>query len=360
MKNITYDLKPYTIDTYQLIIDEFTAYFSQNYRDMLSLYQFGNTSHPSVSDLDLAIVIDEKACTPIVIQKIINDAKDFTQANEERRYIFEHDILIYTYKSFSMHSYIHFTSNLNLLYGTPIKLSTISHEEALWDLRFISYATNILKNFERIEQKKTIGLRQVLKILQKTYHEFKILEQFDLSKINNKKKISNEIKQMRSDAAKVWSKETEQNLLTFYDHLHQKFKILYEEHMSKLAIKLFHSKFNKSIIVLENNHFEQRDQLFIELAAHYAEIFRDENNCYAKIHQKMFPLHKQIHTLDPIYEQLIRKQAQALLPACQLSRKYGATQVLGPMMCYHCSPLLNTKQKLVSLLQWCLFRLQGL
>ena len=93
--DIINDIAHCTIDDYTSIINEFKTFFETKYQGKLSLYQFGNTAHPSVSDLDLAIVIDEETVTNDMVKNIIQDAKNFVQANETRAYIFTHDILIY-------------------------------------------------------------------------------------------------------------------------------------------------------------------------------------------------------------------------------------------------------------------------
>lgn len=363
MKRIINDIQPYSVKDYQSITNEFTAYFSQKYKEKLSLYQFGNTSHPSVSDLDLAIVIDEETISENVIQNIVQDSDDFIKANTVRQYIFIHGILIYSKKTFSMAQYIHFTSNLHLLAGEPVPRIDIVNIQALEELHFIAYDTNVLKNFERIVDKKEVGLRRILKVLQNAFHEFRILEKEDeqSQNIENKELYSERIKQMRSWAYQTeWNREAEQKLICFVDEVFIKLKDMHVVELDKLSIKIFGEKIAGSVYVLENGHLEKRHRLFVELAASYTRIYKEERNCYAQVHKKMFPVKKEQFKLTEPYEALIREQAKALLPACRLYKEYGATQVLGPMMCYHCSPVISIKQKFVGMAQWVLFRLQGL
>ncbi len=174
-------------------------------------------------------------------------------------------------------------------------------------------------------------------------------------------KFSHTIKQMRHWAIQTaWTLEAEQKLIAFFDETYAKLKQAYFLHADRLSLKIYSEKVEGVVYVLENGRIEKRHRLFVELAAAYARIFAEEGNCYAGIHRKMFPLRKEKFTLAEPYETLIRKQAQALLPSCLLYEKYGATQVLGPMMCYHCAPVISSRQKLVGIAQWLLFRLQGL
>ncbi len=358
MNKIIHDIEHYTLKDYQKITNDFINYFSKEYPKSISLYQFGNTSHPSVSDLDLAIVIDEDTFPKEKIQTLIDDAKQFVLENATRRYIFTHGILIYTKITFQGHAYIHFTPNLQLLFGNEIKQENIHNLSELWDLRFVSYASNTLKNFERINKKEQIGLRDILKIFQNVYHQFSILEIKGHSPKNEC--LSEKIKQKRWEALQDWSEKKEKEVLHFYYEIYEELKKYYFQYMDTLSIKMFSTQMTNKIFVLENKHFEKRHALFIELAAVYGKIFQEEANCYAKVHQTMFPLRKKNHHLHESYEILIRKQAQVLLPACQLYKKYSATQVLGPMMCYHCSPILSKKQQIIAIAQKLLFRIQGI
>ncbi len=356
MKKIEYDLKHYQLADYEKIVYDFTAFFSKKYQKILSLYQFGNTSHPSVSDLDLAIVINDQAVNPEIIQNIVQDANTFVTANEHRRYIFEHGILIYFKQTFIQRDYIHITPNLYCLYGDEVERHKTLDTQELMHLHFIAYASNALKNFERVSEMESTGLKNVLKLFQNAYHQFKIIESnLDVEAFSSK------IYQMRSFAINTkWDSELEQKLLLFYNEVDAKLIRAYDLQMDRLSYEVFGEKIEDSVYILENERLEKRHRLFIELAAVYAKIFKEEGNCYSMIHQNMFPLRKKSLTLSRPYERLIRKQAQALLPACRLYEKYGATQVLGPMMCYHCSPVISQKRKLIGMLQWLLFRLQGL
>lgn len=362
MKNIIYDLQRYTIKDYETITKEFIEFFSKKYSTQLSLYQFGNTSHPSVSDLDLAIIINKKTLSTELIHQIVQDADIFVKENEIRRYIFIHGILIYDMKTFSKSDYIHFTPNLQLLYGPFIKREKIQDISQVWDLRYIAYTTNTLKNFERIHYQKNVSLRMILKILQSSFHSFKIIEDiFNHIPISNSQNtFSYKIKQMRQKIIQSpWNSKNEQMLHLFFNELYSKITKENTKQIQKLSLKIFDQEITEYIYIFENGHIEKRHRLFVELSASYARIFAEEGNCYASTHHKMFPLKKVQYPLTLSYEKLIREQAHALLPACHLYRHYGATQVLGPMMCYHCSPILTVKQKMISIAQWILFRIQG-
>jgi hypothetical protein len=363
MKKIINDIQTYSIETYQTIVEEFITFFSHKYAGQLSLYRFGNVSHPSVSDLDLAIVIDEESVAPATIRQIVKDAEAFIVANGPRQYIFIHGILIYSGLTFAQSNYIHFTSNLQLLYGKPTEMVEIREMEQIWDLRYIAYVANTIKDFERIRHVRQVSLRKVLKVMQAAFHEFKIIEEMfgNTLQIHEGEAFSQTIKQMRQWVIQTpWTSEVEQKLSVFFKEVYEQLKMVNILQMDSLSMKIFGESVPGFVYVLENGRLEKRHRLFIELAASYARIFEEEGNCYGAIHRKIFPLKKKQFLLVEPYETLIRKQAQALLPACRLYQKYGATQVLGPMMCYHCSPAISFKQKFVGIAQWFLFRIQGL
>ena len=348
MKRIVHDLAPYGNDVYERTVGEFVDRFAARYGEKVSLYRFGNRAHPPASDLDLAIVVDSGTDAE-TLYGIVAEAKRFVRETEIRRYLFMHDILIYDTALFRARDVIQSASALQCLYGSPVPAEPVTESRQMDHLYFVAYATGAIRAFEQLSMQRTPGLREVLKTLQKAYHNFRRAGDSSMCE---------RVRTLRTEALAYAPSAIPESFYPEVMQVRERFGRMYDERMDRLSSAFFEMLPRSGVRVFENAGIRRRHPLFLALAASYARIFREEDVCYARIHGAMYPLRQPAALPRAPYADLIRRQAEALRAACRL-RQFGATQVLGPMMCHHCSPGLSVKRRLVTPLQKTLLRLQG-
>jgi hypothetical protein len=362
MKQIVDDIQKYSADDYRTIINDFVTFFSLKYGNKISLYQIGSAGFPSVSDLDLAVIIDELKVDQTTMQAIIKDANEFVYQNEARRYIFTHSILKYPVKTFAYRQYFEFAPSVTLLYGDEVALKTREEDRDLIDdLMFIVYEANTIRDFERLWKKKTVGLREVLKVYQRAYYHFQRASyaqnrNMDTSEMS---RISEYAKQIRLEAThKTLDKKYETSLIALFDELYKVLRLSYRNHMGLLSEKITGKRFDREVFVFGSGGIVKQPLFLLYMGALYAREYAKARNCYADIHRLMYPLDISGITFDPRFVQMLAKQAEILEPVCSFYRRFG-TKVSGPMLCYYCRPEVSWKLRVRYALQKQLYRLQG-
>jgi len=359
------DIKQYAVEEYDEIVEEFTDFFGNKYPDDVILYQFGNTAHPSVSDLDLAIIIDDRRTEASMIRMIIADAKTFVRADERRRYIFTHAILIFPIKTFRYSIYDSNIPNKKHLYGDKIILVEGEKDlQIILDLRLINYATNTLRNYERMRPKSQVGLRDFLKLYSAASHEFEsYLACVPVAK-NRKKELEDLVSEIKTYRRTIIDESFQQiydenNMITFLDTIYDEFKYIYIDAMALISQRLTHKLIKEDILFLENRRINKKHLLYIYVGALYGGIFSEKHNCYANVLHHFYPVDISKIYFNQDYVRVIEIQATILLDACRFYQEYEV-RIGGPLMCSYCLPKLSYKEKIRFSLQKFLYRLQGL
>ena len=173
-QQIINDLKKLDMDDYRKIIIEFVEQFKY---PKVTLYSFGNIKHPSISDLDLAIVYDDRLDDNFV-EKIVEKAKKFIVSDEVKKYVFTHDILIYPRSVFRKIKFLHTFQNMKLLCGKEVDILVPSEEQQniIDKVHFINFTYNALFWLKGIRLQKKITLRQTLLALNSVRHSFVFLK----------------------------------------------------------------------------------------------------------------------------------------------------------------------------------------
>ncbi len=363
MREVFDDIQTYMVDDYNAIVDDFIDFFSSKYGDTITLYQIGSAGLPSVSDLDLAVIIDESRLSESVIRSIIKDANEFVFQNEARRYIFTHSTLKYPMQTFSYNQYFEDISHATLLHGEEITLKTQKADRSVIDdLIFMSYESNTLRDFERLHKKKRVGLRELLKVYQHAYYHLNKASYHQNKAVDPIKLLqtSEYIKNMRRKATQIeLDHKQETALVALFYELYYMVKSLYSSQIVLLSEKITGQRIDKEVFVLGSGSVVKQPLFLLYMGALYAREFANVGNCYAEIHRLMYPLDISHLDFDPRYIHIIRKQAEILKPVCSFYQRFGV-KVSGPMLCYYCRPELNWKLRLRYAVQKQLYRLQGL
>ena len=362
MKHIINDIEHYTSKDYDKIVSDFIQFFAAKYGDSISLYQIGSAGFPSVSDLDLAIIIDESKLNEPTIRSIIKDANEFVYQNEARRYIFTHSTLKYPIKTFSYNQYFEYMPNATLLHGQEIPIYTEEKDKMIIDdIMFIIYEANTLRDFERLRAKKHVGLRELLKVYQRAYYHLsrKSYQQNTSLNIDEMLEMSNHAKTIRLEAIHhKLTPEYQKLLISLFDKLYLMIKSSYHSQMVLLSKKIMSQSIDKDIFVLSNKRLVKKPLSLLYMGALYAREFSQADNCYADIHQLIYPLDISSIQFHPHYVQNIQKQAEILKPVCSFYKRFGV-KVSGPLLCYYCTPNITWKSKVRYTIQKILYRIQG-
>ena len=362
MKHIINDIEQYSTEDYDKIVADFTQYFSSKYGDTISLYQIGSAGFPSVSDLDLAIIIDENRLDEPTIRSIIKDANAFVYQNEARRYIFTHSTLKYPIKTFSYNQYFEYMPNATLLSGPEVPLKTKEKDKAIIDdIMFIIYEANTLRDFERLHAKQNVGLRELLKVYQRAYYHLSrtAYKQNKMLDTTSMRETAEYVKQVRLEATtKILDTKQESFLIALFNDLYITVKHAYFSQIALLSEKIIGQRIEKEVFVLGNGGIIKQPLFLHYMGALYARELRKADNCYADIHHLKYPLNISHLHFNAQYIDNIQKQAEVLKPVCQFYKNYGV-KVSGPLLCYYCKPDITWKLKIRYSFQKILYRLQG-
>lgn len=362
MKRIIYDIEKYTIDDYTAIVDDFVDFFSSKYGNSISLYQIGSAGFPSLSDLDLAIIIDESKLNESTIRSIIKDANEFIYQNEARRYIFTHSTLKYPIQTFTYKQYFEYAPGEIWLHGEKVMLKTDEEDRYIIDeMMFILYGSNTMRNFERLHRKKSVSLRELLKVYQHAYYHLRWISYAQNDQIDSSKllEMSEYAKQMRLEAIqKVFNLDQEAKLIQIFKELYDLVKSSYYSQMALLSKKITGEHIDKEIFVLGSGGIVKQPLFMLYMGALYGREFEKAGNCYSEIHKLMYPLDISHINFDSRYVKNIQKQAEILKSVCSFYKRFGV-KVSGPLLCYYCQPNTGWKLKIRYTIQKVLYRLQG-
>jgi len=361
MKHIINDIKHYKTEDYDKIVSDFIQFFASKYGKSISLYQIGSAGFPSVSDLDLAIIIDESKLNESTIHSIIKDANEFVYQNEARRYIFTHSTLKYPIKTFSYNQYFEYMPNATLLHGQEIPIYTEEKDKMIIDdIMFIIYEANTLRDFERLRAKKHVGLRELLKVYQRAYYHLSRKSYRQNKTLDNAKmlQMADYVKQVRLEATtKILDNKQESFLISLFNELYSTVRYAYFSQMALLSEKIVGQRINKEIFVLGSGTIVKQPLFLHYMGALYAREFKKVGNCYADMHHLIYPLNISHLTFNSDYIDNIQKQAKILMPVCSFHKRFGV-KVSGPMLCYYCQPVFSKKTQLRYTLQKRLLQIQ--
>lgn len=363
MKKIYYDLEDYVEDDYITIVNDFVDFFASKYGNVISLYQIGSAGFPSVSDLDLAIIIDEKILNKTTIQSIIKDANEFVYKNKARRYIFTHSTLKYPIKTFSHNQYFEYMPSSTLLYGKEVRLETEEIDKPIIDdIMFIIYEANTLRDFERLRKKSHVGMRELLKVYQRAYYHLSRSSYKQNKNLNVEEmfQMAQYVKKVRLNASKKVLDHTHENdLITLFNDLYDMVSKSYTNQIALLSKKITGQYIDKEVYVFGSGGLVKQPLFLLYMGALYGKVFEKEGNCYASIHKWIYPLDISSLNFDPAYIKIIQKQAEILNPVCSFYKRFGV-KVSGPLLCYYCKPDVTKKTKIRYTLQKQFYKIQGL
>ena len=363
MKRIVNDLQHYGHEDYETIVGEFVALFGRKYPDVISLYQIGSAGLPSVSDLDLAIVFAEPEPDPATVRRIVSDADAFVRADAARRYIFTHAILKYPRPVFAANPYFVYMPEATLLYGDEVPVTVDPRDrETIDDMMFLMYEANTMRDFERIRRKRTVGLRELLKVLQRAYYHLSRTSYRQNPEVSHDRlrARSAEAKRLRAEAVRQpLDTELERRLMREFDDLYRCVSGAYRSQTALLSEKMTGRRIEREVAVLGSGGLVRQPLFTQYVGALFAREFSAAESCYAQVHAARYPLEITHVAFRPRYVSFVRKLAEVLRPVCRFYERYGS-KVSGPLLCYYCRPRLRRSERLRFALQRRIFRIQGL
>ncbi|GEM_PF-3404130 len=358
------DLQPVTSAEYRETVEEFTEFFAGRYGDEAALYRFGNRDHPPLSDLDLAIVVDESRSSARRIAGMIADARHFVRADRRRRYLFTHDILIFPRRRFARSMYDISLSEKELLHGRDIPFERPSDEEdekRVLRLRFVSYATNTMRNFTRVRRLGSIGCRDLLKLFNSAAHlisDWLVLgEEADGESREALTAWSDALGRRRKAFGTKGCGDREA-LLRVFEEDARRLELFYDSCMTRLSETVTGERIDRKLWYLENGTLVNKHLFFLLTGALYARIFREKELCFARRHGAMYALKDTKSRFGEAYVSVVRRQAESLKDACRFYYRFGI-MTAGPLMCSYCRPELRGRERLRFLVQRGLYRIQG-
>lgn len=172
------DILKLDIQDYYEARDNLIKFLCKNY-NIRSIYQFGDIKNPSISDLDLLIIINGGHTD---IYSIKNSIKNFISRDRKMKYIFFHQPIVINFELISFINLYHTLKNLKLVYGEYIEFNTKSfnYEKTLiWNYFFYPLFWD-LKKHERL------GYRYCCIIIKNMYHSIINNNQFTEKKVDEK------------------------------------------------------------------------------------------------------------------------------------------------------------------------------
>lgn len=349
-KQIINDLKKLDMDDYKKTIIEFVEQFKH---PKITLYSFGNIKHPSISDLDLAIVYDDRLDDNFV-KRIIEKARKFIISDEIKKYIFTHDILIYPESIFRNIKFLHTFQNMELLYGKQVDLLIPSEDQQsiIDKVHFINFTYNALFWIKDIRLQKKVYLRQTLLALNSVRHSFIFFNKiYQNSHLVEWIDVLEEVRQNFSLIRKISLQELEKIVFECLQIFLANFlrKWIYFFGLDKLI--------NKKIFVLYGKKIIAVPGLIILHGASYCKCCpENRQSIYWKIHRSLYPINNFI-IKDKNYESVLCCQMETAMEFEKLYRKFQIKPLI-PLMCNYCAPIITKKQKIRSLINSLVVKMQ--
>ena len=344
------DIKKLDMNDYRKIIIEFVEQFKY---PEITLYSFGNIKHPSISDLDLAIVYDD-CLDDNFVEKIAEKTKKFIVSDEVKKYVFTHDILIYPKSIFRKIKFLHTFQNMKLLCGKEVDiLVPLEEQQSTIDkVHFINFTYSAFFWLKGIELQKKVGLRQILLALNSVRHSLVFLKKiYQDSNLIKWIDILEEVRQDYSLIHKISLHELEEIVFEYL-------QIFLARFLRKwIDFSEFDKLINKKVLILYGKRIIAVPGLSIIHGASYHKCCpKNKQSIYWKIHRSLYPINNFI-IKDRDYENVLRCQMEAAMEFEVLYRKFQIKPLI-PLMCNYCVPVMTKKQKIRSLLNSFLVKIQ--
>ncbi len=128
---------------------------------VLGVFQFGNVSHPGISDLDVLVVVSDDVATP-TLQRVVAA----TRVNAISEYLFAHPPVVVPRSCASQVTYMHSLDQLHQLWGTPVAVGRPAEDERVY-LNLAEYVdfTFAVRTVLRASAGKEASLRWLLLLL---------------------------------------------------------------------------------------------------------------------------------------------------------------------------------------------------
>lgn len=191
------DIKHYTIDDYEKVEAKAIGFLKSNY-NLISIYNFGSISTPSISDIDLLLYFNE---SPSKLEEIKIKFRHYLKENKYE-YFFCHDPLFLNQQTFKYLSLFHTVTNFNKVFGKDLNYEQGNYEyekTLIWNYYFY-------KRIWRIRTNSEFNFRQSGMLIKNMFHSIK--NNSILFKQNSKEinliDIEKKVEEIRS---KILSKE---------------------------------------------------------------------------------------------------------------------------------------------------------
>ena len=345
------DLKFLSKQDYELVLKEFVENFTD---EDVSLYMFGSIKHPSISDLDLAIVYKEDIADK-GLQDLIYKIKKFTDENSLKRYIFTHDILIYPKSIFSYIKYIHTVKNLKLLSGENIIINEPGKEESklLRDINNINFTYNEIVNIKNIKNKYRISLRELLFILNGAKYRIQYLKSFNYRK--DLEILEDELRDIRCKVLKT-KKLNNLNIPYLIESILKVFEYDFTLFLEDFFKDIFYieKKYPRFVKFLHGKRLIKIPTLLLYHGASYSILNKEKTSKYAILHGYNFPI-RNLTIVDKNYKNIIELQLFLINKFENLYYDHGVLP-MGPLRCCYHAPRITYKIKLTYLINKILFK----
>ncbi len=337
------DIQQYTLDDYEETINEFISEFGQ---DGISLYKFGNIRHPSISDLDLLAVIDDKITDEQLLQKF----KRFHIANEKRRYLFFHGVFILRKSQFKLIKYFHTVQNLKCIYGEELEVEEISKEirETVEKVNFLNFSFFIIFGLRKLLTSKQSGLRSILLLLNNAKYSIEYLaESYPCLK-----ELSNSLNSVRTELTKesYSDKNFKNNLKKLIKVTSVNLEKYYFEYADNILEEIIFPKnrIQKYTLFFASRFFIKLPTLLIYHGASYAKVFDNPKSIYKLIHEKKYPV-SEFDISDNTYRDVMKKHMEVVYSAEQDLKRHKLECML-PLMNSFQPPIITFKVRMIFLM----------
>ena len=304
---------------------------------------FGSLKHPSISDLDLVIVYDNYLSDSCV-EKIVRRAKHFVASDENKRYIFTHDILIYPESLFRKIKFLHTLKDIRILSGKKVEILNPSDEQQhiLDKVLYLDFTYNALFWIRNLRMKKKIKLRHLLMALNSVKHSLNFLGGifFDSELI----KWINALEVIREDFSTIDRISLLELERFLFEYLRKSSYIFLREWVEFPNLDRFYSK---DIFVIYGRRIFRVPFLSILHGASYHKCIPEiAKSVYKRIHELMYPL-SGFRIKNDVYRDILRIQMYVAMEFEDLYVKFRIRPLI-PLMCNYCAPVLSGKQLLIS------------
>lgn len=163
------DLPSLTFSDYARALDDFVNRVSE-IPGAVAVFQFGEISHPGISDLDVLVVVEDDAL-PSALSTIAAAARNVGST----RAVFTHPPVILPHGAARRARYIHSLLNLHQAWGQPVEIESIAPADhlarAAADYADFSF---VVRGVLRSLEGSPVGIRQLLILLKSCLHSLRL------------------------------------------------------------------------------------------------------------------------------------------------------------------------------------------